>query len=462
MVAAAQGAGSNSGFSPNTSKVRFAEGLSLNLGDENKRGALGASAGISHLPDILDLENLSPRSRWGRWKPTEMAPPDIRPTLLPPRSGDRPTSLYRVCSEPGLREEFLGLADRSSSHEGLLGVANSREDLESLGRTLDKQKSLRRANREKSRIRLVAQAKEKKHIESVLKWESLGSKRTPWTYVTDELNYFDLTMDRSPSDAAVQNGFLQGIYTHKGARPPHHMDDNTGWETYHTRNEFNELIGYFRTKRERGLPWGLCKSPGERKFDARLEARLHEALQEDLAETAAFRDGNTKRARILAKMDDHSCHKRGGERPEWRDTEVTNHTYFSVPESYLPGQQEYETGLDEFIMQPARAQARLGMIGGQCGKKWSPPKKPVVGTSRQFEKAEALLRPIASGGSPGQSRLSLSPAGSQRLRSSNSAPSLLPTGRSQHGPAQRFAGDRGQAGIRSTRMPANMVGFQVL
>lgn len=133
----------------------------------------------------------------------------------------------------------------------------------------------------------------------------------------------------------------------------------------------------------------------ESHFAQRLDRKMVEADRLRAMDSLVKSCGTLRRQEMMKNVDPNSCLKR--EMPAWQEQQTTTHTYFSSPETYLPGDHPYTTGLDRHIHQSERGISMEPdlVVGDGERTSFRKAKKPgeVAGTSALAAHAQALLCP---------------------------------------------------------------------
>jgi len=310
---------------------------------------------------------------------------------LPPRDGPVMVAsastlpcLPRARSEPTLaRGEIPGVAEAKRQR------TEFRAGLSSLMEHLDAQCAARR--QEHRRAQWAEKAKVAMRAQYRLALDaSRAPERPDWTY-TDAPGYFqDPQHEKGPSETFVKNKLLQGIYgvTDPRFKPPHMEDDecNTrgGWKAH-----ANQALLPFGDK-----PYERM-GPTERKYADKLAATLEQQNALAKRDAQLMTSGAFKKYIIDNSANEFSSLKR--QKQPWNDQLVSTHVHFSSPEPYLPGEQQYETSMPEFIERAERGQSYARDIVAGDGERvshWRPRATGgPVGTTRRLDKANELLTP---------------------------------------------------------------------
>lgn len=216
----------------------------------------------------------------------------------------------------------------------------------------------------------------------------MGREKTAWTYC-DHAGYFQqpMPLDLTESMVTVKNDLLMGIYDVPEFKPPHHEYNVKGGWNFHTRNEKEETLGEFGTMPRHRM------APKERMYAERLERTLQKAKQQEARDAFMHTNGFVKKQLLEHFSPEWSCMKRN-QKP-WVDQTLATHTYFETPSAYKPGEQRYETGIQEYIVEPERRKNYdKDIVAGDAYRKsfWRLPKRALHGTTRRADKARELAR----------------------------------------------------------------------
>lgn len=352
--------------------------------------------------------------------------------LFPPRGPGRPT-LRKVLSEPTLRGDFLGppgatAAEKSSRRhwateaearwtdfqgdaatrrtvtEALTAErADFRQGIDELMRGLDVQCAARKEEHRRRRQTEKALLLVENRNQRFLKAEQERSLRPAWTYC-DPSDYFERPqpIDNTGGTTYVKNRFLQGMFDVPGIKPPHSESNVHGGWNFHSRNDKGEVLKLFAEKPKHRL------EPKEVMYANRLEEAKKTATDLEFQDAVVRGErppvpgiaglnamGKYKQQRVFNSMGDHSCLKRT--KKEWKDQQVTTHTFFHSYDAYKPGDNEYETGMETYVVQPERTMSfKKDFICGDGERKsfWKSPRAGHVhGSTRRHTKAKELLCP---------------------------------------------------------------------
>jgi hypothetical protein len=330
------------------------------------------------------------------------------PLLFPPRGPGRP-HMQQVLSEPDLRRRFLAMphentdlhlqADKLAppSHDYAQGTRSHehyREGLGDLLRTLEKQ-THKKKERDRIRDHTEKCADEMRRAHQLfLEGSRVGKQKSAWTY-TDAANFFEYPQlyEQGESMTCSRNQLLTGIFDvpHPDFKPPHHEPNVHGTWNYFQSNIHNEQLYEFRDKE-----WqGTALSPQEKMFKERLERSVADMTATASKDAFMNTTGSVKKTRVYEAAGDHSCLKRI--KKPFVDQQVSTHTFFHTHPPYKPGDHEYETGIQKYIVEPDRAMSHTRQVivgdetSGSRKSFWKCPSGPLSGTNARQTKAKTLL-----------------------------------------------------------------------
>lgn len=326
--------------------------------------------------------------------------------LYPPRGLGRP-GLRQVLSDASLRGEFLRHEEvnkvplpapgapapgRSSSVPALKAAPADPGGLSDLFQDLDRSVAARNRQRALDRQgdRLREQEKaEALRLKSSESGPGLGEERQPWTYCDPPGLLCTPLIERDVSLTNTKNPHLQGIYDTPGWKPPHWEKDVFGGWSASTRMEHTN--GLFGTKTKNRM------APKELMYSERLERKVQQQVELIHQDALARTVGKLRKEALARTAPAFSSNNRTAQ--PWAEPKTSAGCgFFSTPDPYKPGEQQFDEYLNTAITQPSRTSShKRNFIANKDHLQtshWRAPKPGHKhGTSRALQVSDDLLLP---------------------------------------------------------------------
>jgi len=217
----------------------------------------------------------------------------------------------------------------------------------------------------------------------------LGEDRQPWTYCDPPGLLSAPPIERDVSLTHTKNPHLQGIYNTPDWKPPHWEKDTFGGWSASTRMARSD--GFFGTKEKHRM------APKELMYSERLERKVQHQVELIHQDALARTVGKLRKEALAATAPAFSANNGTG-RPWAQPKTSAGCGFFSTPEPYKPGEQQFDEYLNTAVMQPSRTSShKRNFIASKDHLQkshWRAPKSGHKhGTSKALEVADDLLLP---------------------------------------------------------------------